>query len=318
MASPFEFYLTALNSDIDVALASISAEDATIDENENPKALAELYIDLAEIREVFKYATNAADLTDVSAEDMYFFVDADGFKNLTVQTEDCVNALSNIGTLLPADAQTLGNQICRAWVSGVQNPEAEPSSGRLQGVDFEKDPTGTLYTVDNKSMIKDLFRDMAYQLFGTQYGVDIIQNEMDICNNTFANTSALFSEGGNIWEALNDANEKSVAQVDASNIGQVIFRNIVEHKADRLQDICNNDYSTVSLNLNANETASPSGSDGNNTEMRMYRMPFASGDALIFHLNYNYHVDQQGVVESDGTATSTLNPRLYKVILRVL
>ena len=313
--SSFDFYLTSLNSDIDVDLASISASDATADVNTDPKAVAELYIDLQEIREVFKYATNAADLTDVSAEDMYFFVDANGFKNLTVQTVPCENALFDAGSL---SGGKLFEQIGRAWVSGAENTETTASSGRLQGLDYDKEPGGVLYTVDNKGMLKDLFRDMAYQLFGTQYGVDIFQNEMDICNNTFDNTSALFSANGNIWEALNDASGLSVGQADASNIGQLIFRNIVHHKADRLQDISTNDYSDISMNTNDNDTENPSGSNGFDTNMRLYRMPFATGDALIFHLKYNYHANQQGVVEQNGTATSTLNPRLYKVILRVL
>jgi hypothetical protein len=165
-------------------------------------------------------------------------------------------------------------------------------------------------------MIKDLMRDMANQLFGTQYGVDIFQNEEDLCNNTVANTKALFSSGGNIWLALDDASGKNVSQVDPSNIGQVIFRNIVANEPERLQDISSNFDSILSMTTDDNESpdGGVSGSDGNNTEMRMYRMPFEAGDSLIFHLNYKYHASQSSVVGG----SFTLDDRLYKVILNML
>jgi hypothetical protein len=316
--SGLEFYLTALDNEIDVALASISAEDTNDDLNLNTKAVAQLYCDASAVRQVFKYATNAADLTDVSDEDMYFFVDANGFKNLFVQTTSCENNVGNTGSLALGDEKTLENEICRAWVFDV--------AGTVPAIDFDKDAGNVLYTVDNKSMIKDLMRDMAHQLFGTQYGVDIFQNEQDLCDNTFANTKALFSAavgatpGGAIWEVLNDASGMNVSQVDPSNIGQVIFRNIVANDPERLQDISSNFDSDISMNTSGNESPSAvvSGSDGNNTEMRMYRMPFASGDSLIFHLNYKYNTNQRGVVENNGTASSPLNDRLYKVILTML
>jgi hypothetical protein len=208
------------------------------------------------------------------------------------------------GTLAAEDAETLEDQICRAWVSGV--------AGTVPAIDFDKDTKNSLYTVDNKSMIKDLIRDMAHQLFGTQYGVDIFQNEMDLCNNTVANTKDLLSTGGNIWQALYDASGKSVDQVDASNIGQVIFRNIVANDSARLADISSNFDSIVYMDTADN--AGASGSFGDNTEMRMYRMPFASGDSLIFHLNYKYHATQSAVVGD----SFTLEDRLYKVILTML
>jgi hypothetical protein len=302
--SGLEFYLTALDNEIDVALASISADDTNDDLNTNTKAVAQLYCDVSAVRQVFKYATNAADLTDVSNEDMYFFVDADGFKNLIVQTTSCENDNNVIGNLDAADEETLEDQICRAWVFDV--------AGTVPAIDFDKDAGNVLYTVDNKSMIKDLMRDMAHQLFGTQYGVDIFQNEQDLCNNTVANTKALFSTGGNIWQALDDASGMNVSQVDPSNIGQVIFRNIVANEPTRLQDISSNFDSDISMNTNDNAVGSGSGES--NTEMRMYRMPFASGDSLIFHLNYKYDASQSGVVGG----SFTLDPRLYKVILTML
>jgi hypothetical protein len=132
---------------------------------------------------------------------------------------------------------------------------------------------------------------------------------MDLCNNTVANTKDLFSTGGDIWQALYDASGKSVDQVDASNIGQVIFRNIVANDKPRLADISSNFDSIVYMDTADN--AGASGSSGDNTEMRMYRMPFASGDSLIFHLNYKYHASQSAVVGD----SFTLEDRLYKVIL---
>lgn len=311
--SGLEFYLTALDNEIDVALASISAEDTSADLNLNTKAVAQLYCDVSAVRQVFKYATNAADLTDVSDEDMYFFVDADGFKNLIVQTTSCENDNNVIGNLDAVDEETLEEQICRAWVFDV--------AGTVPAIDFDRDAGNVLYTVDNKSMIKDLMRDMAHQLFKTQYGVDIFQNEQDLCNNTAANTTALFSSAvggtpaGAIWQALDDASGLNVSQVDPSNIGQVIFRNIVANRPERLADISSNFDSILSMNTDDNAAPSGgSGSSGDNTEMRMYRMPFATGDSLIFHLNYKYDASQSAVIGD----SFTLDDRLYKVILNIL
>lgn len=304
-----DFYLTALDNDINVDKATISAEDFSQDPNNNPKAVAELYVDVDELQSVFKYATNAADLTDVSAEDMYFFVDAEGFKNLVVQTTSCINADSNTGTL--ADG-TLFEQIGRAWVSGVKNTNIANKTG----IDFDKDANNSLYTVDNKGLLKDLFRDLANQMFGTQYGVDIIQNESDLCNNTFTSTSELFvGPNGNVWKALDDASGLSVGTATSANIGRVIFNNIVSNDSERLQDICSNYLSDISMNVNDNLNGS--GSNGNNTEMRLYKMPFEAGDTLRFHLNYVYDVNQWGVV-NNGVSSQTLQDRLYEVVLKLI
>jgi hypothetical protein len=70
--------------------------------------------------------------------------------------------------------------------------------------------------------------------------------------------------------------------------------------------------------MNTDDNASPSGgvsgSSGDNTERRLYRMPFATGDSLIFHLNYKYDSSQSSVVGD----SFTLDDRLYKVILNIL
>jgi len=307
--SAIAFNLSALDNDVVVEKALISADDTSADNNNNPKGIANLYVSRDQLRNVFRYGTNAADLTDVSDEDLRFYVDATGFADLSVNTQLCVNTESDAGTLINTDSgSTLVNQITRAWISGTENVAN----------DYDSDAKLAMYTVDNKSLIKDLFRDLANQMFGTQYGVDIFQNESDICDNTASNTAVLFQSGGNIWNVLDVANEKTGEPADASNIGQLIFRNIMANDADRFADVVPNFLYDISVNdHNDNQApggiANDSGSGQNNTEMSVYQMPFENGDTLFFHLNYKYDADQSDVLN----LSKTYDDRLYKIILHV-
>ena len=314
MSSPTDFYLTVLDNDINVLKALISADDASADTKILPKLCAKLDVHVADVRDIFQFSTNSVDLTDISSEDMYFFVDANKFRDLPVST-DAYNVAVN-GSPVPGSLtdELLVDQIGRAYVHDPKHPDgAKPK----QGIDFENDVKSNAYTVDNKGMIKDLFRDLANQMFNTQYGVDIFSNETDLCNNVYTSTSDLLKPSGAIWEALNDASglhyELETPNQEA-NIGQILFENIVTNDVERLQTLDSNDYvSTQDMNTD-NNAAGDGAAAQNNSEMRMYKMPFIVGDSIRFHLTYKYHEDQSAVVGAAGA----YEDRIYEVILNIV
>ena len=311
MSTPTQFYLTALDNDINVLKAEIEAEDASQDTNNEPKAIAKLEVSVADVRDIFQFATNSVDLTDISSEDMYFFVDANKFRDLKVST----NSYTVNGVTGSIEEELLVDQIGRAYVCEVTHYV----SGK-QGLNFENDVKGNAYTVDNKGMIKDLFRDLANQMFNTQYGVDIFSNETDLCNNVYTNTSALLraaageTSAGAIWQALDDASGLHYVSENpnqAGNIGQVLFENIVSKDVARLQSLDSADYVSTQDLQTANNAAGDGAAGQNNSEMRMYKMPFIVGDSIRFHLTYKYDELQSGVVGGSGLYLD----RIYEVRL---
>lgn len=310
MSSATNFYLTALDNDINVMKALIEAEDASQDTNANPKAVAKLNVHVADVQNIFRFATNAVDLTDISAEDIHFFVDADGFRDLPVST-DAYSVTVNGNPLAGSISdQPLVDQIGSAYVYDVKNTDLATK----QGLNFENDVKGYEYSVDNKGMIKDLFRDLANQMFNTQYGVDLFSNETDLCNNVFSNTSALFQTNGNIWQKLQDASGMHIGSSTPDNIGKVLLENIVQNRPERLVDISTAEYAAIESLQTDGNAAGSGAAGGNNSEMREYKMPFMIGDAIHFHLTYKYAADQSSVLNG----STTYNDRIYEVVLMIV
>jgi hypothetical protein len=313
MPTPVTFWLNALDNSLNVAQATISSFSTSDSHTSLKAAICKLDVDASSCRSVFQFATNAADLTDVSAEDMYFFVDASGFKNLPSSNKGYTANLQS-GTQEKELYKNIGN----AYVHDVAH----------SANNYAKNTTGDDYTPDNKGLIKDLFRDLAHQMFNTQYGVDLFNNETDLCNNVFNNTSALFDDStgvnnsgtaGAIWTVLNEANEKSVGWNHADkklNIGRVLFEAIVAGDKDRLQDISNDEFaSTASFQPAANSPgAGLNNTPGNDIQMRKYKMPLKTGDTLTFYLRYKYHASQKSIV---GDSVD-YDDRLYQVQLKLV
>ena len=301
------FYLSALDSSVGITKALITAvNDGSDNLPIQAKAVAELMVDASSVRSVFQFATNSAELTDVNAEDLYFFVDAAGFADLPVNTGSWA-----VGAQAGTVSGKLSQQIGSAFVSGI----------KTGANNYDLDVKGSKYEVDNKGLIKDLFRDLAHQLFKTQYGVDIFNNEQDLCNNTAASLAALFVAPvhpvtSNIFKVLNDASGMSQSNQTANNIGRVIFESIVLNDSSRLQDLSGGTtiyVSTGSLDASGNPTVG-SGTHAMNTEMREYKMPLLPGDKLHFHVACNFDAAQAAVV---GLPSLTNASRWYEIILNL-
>jgi hypothetical protein len=296
------FWLNALDNSLNVAQATITSNATNDNHSLEKRAICKLDVDASACRDIFQFATNAADLTDVSAEDMYFFVNANGFRDLS-STNMNFTANSENGTQYKGLYQNIGN----AFVESTENKANH----------YLYNSAGDAYTPDNRGLIKDLFRDLAHQMFNTQYGVDLFANETDLCNNVFNNTSALFDNAGAIWTILDNANEKSIGWSYADsklNIGRVLFEAIVDGDKDRLQDLSTNELaSTASLNPAANQPGAGSNSQQNDMEMRKYKMPLKAGDTIRFHLRYKYDSNQKSIV--NDTSAGNYEDRLYEVQL---
>ena len=310
-APAINFYLSALDSAIDISSATITAGTSPDNNLAVIKAVAHMWVDASSVRNVFKFASNAADLTDVSGEDMRFFVDASAFGNLVANTTSSAGA-SGAPATAGSTSGLLRQQIGLAYVENTTKNSARA---------YNNDAANVQYSVDNKGLIKDLFRDLAHQLFKTQYGVDIFNNEQDLCNNTAASLAALFVAPvhpvtSNIFKVLNDASGMSQSNQTANNIGRVIFESIVLNDSSRLQDLSGGTtiyVSTGSLDASGNPTVG-SGTHAMNTEMREYKMPLLPGDKLHFHVACNFDAAQAAVV---GLPSLTNASRWYEIILNL-
>ena len=108
-------------------------------------ATAILYVDLAEMQSVFKFQTDSADFTDLSATDVQYYVDSAHWPSLN-----------------PADAMMDD--------AASQNPI------------LTADKNGAL--ASNKMMVAhDFIRYLAKKLFNTPYGVDLFSNEVALLQN---------------------------------------------------------------------------------------------------------------------------------------
>jgi hypothetical protein len=313
MSSPsanpaLNFYLSALDSSFTLVKATIQDGSAVDMHPDVSAAYAHIWVDASQVRNVFQFATNAADLTDVSAEDLYFFVDATAFGDISANNKSS----SSVASAPAANGSVAGilkEQIGMSYVA-----EATKNSARA----YNNDPAGVQYAANNKGLIKDLMRDMAHQLFGTQYGVDIFQNEKDLCNNTATSLKNLFdgsaASGHGIWTALNTANNVNNGTDTSANIGFTLLKHIAKHDAGRLADLSGStDIYVSDLSLSNAANLPGAGSNSDNSQMRKYKMPLLATDTIRFQLTCNYNADQHLIVEK----ASALEQRVYEMIIHL-
>lgn len=290
------FYLHDLDVTLDISSATIQSDEAKSSMTTD-RCVAHLWVDASSVREVFKFGTNSVDINDVSAEDMYFFVDADGFRDLPTNTlrADEIDAGSGAGTKSEQFKDLIGH-------SYVQD-SAEGSARQ-----YIRDPNNVHYTADNKGLIKDVLRNLAHELFGTQYGVDIFNNETDLCNNMAVRLREKLDTLGSIHTTLKDASGNTSGNDNAGNIGNIIFKHIVSQAPSRLKDISGNPS-----DLYTNSSATITGQTGDNISIRLYRMPLLANDTLRFEISVVYATNQENVV---SRATPIPN-RYYEVVLHL-
>jgi hypothetical protein len=220
--------------------------------------------------------SNVFRVKDPSSSNPTFYVDASGFTQLIVSTDDISNSNLNYGTITFAESNKMNVSLGNAYIYGV--------SGFL---DFNLDTSNIPYKVDNKTIKDDVLRNLANYLFNTQYGVKILTNHASIKSTMNTTINSLFTEGNptNIYGILNNADNITVdlssnSNIPITNIGYKIF--------DAIQTIYPERFSEQTLSLSTNPI-----DDGANN---IYQMPFYPGDSIYMKLNINYPVGQGSIV----------------------
>jgi hypothetical protein len=231
--------------------------------------------------------TNLFKIKDPSSSNPIFFIDASGFSQLVVSTEQIYNSVSNYGTLSYSSGIQLRNALVNAYVYGVSGDGMK---------DYNKDPANVPYTVDNKTIKEDTIRNLAHHLFGTQYGAKIFINNANIINNINNTMFSLFSpdNSSNLYGKLSNANGMSANDVSSGvlNIGLQFYSAIMEKYPERM-DISSLVITDISNNI--------------------YKMPLISGDNIYMILRMNYAVGQGSIVEKPDPPG-----RNYQVCLKLV
>ena len=230
--------------------------------------------------------TNIFRVKDPSSSNPVFYVDASGFTQLIVSTDNIYNSVLNHGTLSYSTGKQIRNSLGNAYVYDV--------SGVL---DFDLDPANVPYPVDKKTIKDDVLRNLANYLFKTQYGVKILANHASIWSTMDTTCNSLFTQGNptNIYGILNNADGLTMDSISNANIGYKIFDAIQSTYPERLTTL------TTSTNPNDN--------GANN----IYQMPLYPGDSIYMKLNINYPVGQGSIVGMSDPPS-----RNYQVCLRLV
>jgi len=247
-------------------------------------ACAVICISASDIRNIFR-------IKDMSSSNPTFYVDASGFTQLIVSTDDIYNSVSNKGTLSYSAGKQIRNSLGNSYVYGV--------SGVL---DFNLDTKNVPYAVDNKTLKDDVIRNLAHYLFRTQYGAKILVNHASVLSAMDTTINSLFTQGNptNIYGVLHNADNITVdlssnSNIPITNIGYQIF--------DAIQTIYPERFSQQTFILSTN----PIDGGANN----IYQMPLYTGDSIYLKFDINYPVSQGSVVGMPDPPSRTYQVRLY-------
>lgn len=290
-----DILISEFASSVDVSMATIEAQ--AIPELVDNRVVCELLVDASAIRQCFKFSTNSTDLSDLSSTDLRFYTNADGFRDVSASNKMATASNYGNSSSLGTFEGTIKSLLSQAAVK-------ETSVGAPPPRVYNYNSNGTSYTVDNKSLVKDVMRNLAHEMFNTQYGVDIFNNESDLCGNFHNSVKSLVEDNGTIHNALTAADG-----VDVSNNTLVykMFKHLVSTFPGRFVDISN------SAIFNPNPTEAGTADAGDDGSTLKLCLPLLVGDTLRFKLTVNYNSTQKTVVGGE----EGYPPRVYEVILRL-
>ena len=198
-----DFYLTGLNSQIESALATIeSAPHAGFVYD----ATAECDIAVADVNATFQFQTDSTDFSNAAASDIKYYV-------------------------IPVAGNYMG--LGAAW-NPVTNTELAAKSGsETWGPDGEVNAAGSAYAT--KPPKQDFVRHLAKVLFGTQFGVDLFQNEEEL-------VAALVADASGVIQGKIDTAAASVmtnAESTDANLSRELMFQLLDAYPERFVDISN-------------------------------------------------------------------------------
>lgn len=292
------FYISNFDSLVDVSKALI-AEEAVAAISVD-RVLTELYVDASAIRQCFKFSTDAQDIIDEEpASDMHFYTNANLFKDVSASTKNAFDTVDGLGTR----ADSLSKLLSQSYVkrSGHVNIPAD----RVYNVE----PNGNYYTVDNKTLVKDVGRNLAFEMFNTHFGADIIKNETNVHIDFHNKCVALLNSGGSIHTAMTDDNQTDIS---TSTLVYKLMKHLMssEEGKSRFQDLSGSTYTSAVYEQGDAIAINGGGIPGNNST-RKYTLPLKGGDTITFLLTAKYAADQAGVINESGTYAD----RVYEIKL---
>jgi hypothetical protein len=281
------FVLNALNGSSTLAVLATLPNDI----GNNPviglvDATAVYYISTSDVRDVFRYWIDSADLNDISNTDIKYYIDSSGSPLLLV--------------LNPVDAMV------------------DDAASQTSMIPFSDDRS--------KNFVKhDYLRYLSLKLFNTTRGVDLFNNESALIGDfntkgllASQNTTSIINKHST-YSVVVDANNKSdtLSLVDPSNnpndlsgtitwnyvdnsfdapgnLTRVLFRHMITSQPERFADLSSNspmdDYGTRPL-------------------------PFLSGDTISFKFSVDPAVDQQKLTNAENTTVIPTRAYAIKIIL---
>jgi hypothetical protein len=293
-----KFYVNAFESlaVLDTSASIFSEESELITAN----ADAVLYVTKEQLRAIFKFQTDADDITNELDDPS-----GNGFENMDIKFyTDSSGFAALLPSINPANAVVTGaTAVSNTSIGGVAHPE-------------------------HKRMVAhDFVRHIANDLFTTPFAVDLFDNEIELLNSV-REVCGVGSNGAGskyVLEKISDTID-SVSMTDASIAGYEEDANGVRYmpNIEVLQgtgaDAKQMNVGRLLFNQMVKDiTRITSWIDTANTENTASRngimsMPFADGDEIIFKLTLQAAPDQHKLVRNNATPVAD---RSYKIIWRV-
>ena len=300
VSAPMKFYVDAFESTAELGqLAEIFTEQT---EEILADADAVLYVTKEQLRDIFKFQTDAADITNALAED----VSGDLFENADIKFYTYHEKFTDIAAdLNPANAV-------------VDAATAIVSTDATMG--------GSPYPSEKMMVAHDFVRHMAEDMFTTPYAVDLFSNEIELLNNirtvcglgpspdatkkyvleNIGEKIKAVDVAGTLTELETDVNgDKYMPNddiLDANevkvNLGRILFNQML---ADVTRITSWLDPSNVELDENTNPRDGP------------IPLPFMDGDELIFKVILKAAAGQHELVRENNEVAD----REYRIIWRV-
>lgn len=286
--SSINFVLTAFETSVTLDICGNLYSEAT--PALDVSATAMVYVDLAWMKQVFRYRTDAIDVVDASLSDIMYFVFGKKWDSQVVVANDATSFLNPANAMLSATLPT-------GYVSN------EISS---------TDAMGLTYASNKRMVCHDFTRYLAKELFNTAFGVDLFNNEKNllknlraICGNSTAG-GALKQISNKLYEidASNSLNHTATvvdpvsgyhcltnADVGPTNICRTLMAQMVQHDPARFADI-QADTEIDAFNIRD--------------------LPFKAGDTIEFKLIIAPAADQHLL-----TGVDPIDARSYRIIWKM-
>jgi hypothetical protein len=261
MSSPsITFSVQALNVSVDAAKALLAGVTDTSFECD---VVADLDLPLADAQDLFRFQSDAIDITDAEADDIKYKVNYTSSNTLDA---------SGIPTEV-VSADWLANTLCSGTDNSDPIYEAGTSGAAFKGVAFE------------------YVRYLAHNLFNTHLGVDLFSNEEEVRAALDRSARSALDTKMTDLAGLEGGAYITPSQMtgDFSHPSHVILSKIILDAPERLATLA--DYAIAG--------GDESGADPASTEPT-FKMPLAVGDKIQFKLTVQAESTQSDIVDSSA------------------